>query len=59
VTLPSVHGESVVMQILDTSQGIRQLDRLGMAGLDRERFERAFHQAHGAGVGLPRARRPV
>jgi type IV pilus assembly protein PilB len=48
VTLPSVHGESVVMRILDTSQGIPQLDRLGMAYHDRERFEKAFHQSYGA-----------
>jgi type IV pilus assembly protein PilB len=48
VTLPSVHGESVVMRILDTSQGIPKLDRLGMADYERERFEKAFHQAYGA-----------
>jgi type IV pilus assembly protein PilB len=48
VTLPSVHGESVVMRILDTSNGIPKLDRLGMAPNDRMRFERAFHQAYGA-----------
>jgi type IV pilus assembly protein PilB len=48
VTLPSVHGESVVMRILDTSQGIPKLDRLGMADQERERFEKAFHQAYGA-----------
>jgi type IV pilus assembly protein PilB len=48
VTLPSVHGESVVMRILDTSQGIPKLDRLGMADHERERFEKAFHQAYGA-----------
>jgi type IV pilus assembly protein PilB len=48
VTLPSVHGESIVMRILDNSQGIPQLDRLGMAYRDRERFEKSFHQAYGA-----------
>ncbi len=48
VTLPSVHGESVVMRILDQSNGIPRLDRLGMADHERERFERAFHQAYGA-----------
>jgi type IV pilus assembly protein PilB len=48
VTLPSVHGESIVMRILDTSQGIPQLDRLGMAHHERERFERSFQQAYGA-----------
>jgi type IV pilus assembly protein PilB len=48
VTLPSVHGESVVMRILDKSSVVMELDRLGMATQDRERFERAFHQAYGA-----------
>jgi type IV pilus assembly protein PilB len=48
VTLPSVHGESVVMRILDTSSGVPRLDELGMALEERERFERAFHQAYGA-----------
>jgi type IV pilus assembly protein PilB len=48
VTLPSVHGESIVMRILDTSDGVPQLDRLGMAPHERERFEKGFHQAYGA-----------
>jgi type IV pilus assembly protein PilB len=48
VTLPSVHGESVVMRILDTSGGVPRLDELGMALEERERFERSFHQAYGA-----------
>jgi type IV pilus assembly protein PilB len=48
VTLPSVHGESVVMRILDTASGVPKLDQLGMALQERERFEHAFHQAYGA-----------
>jgi type IV pilus assembly protein PilB len=48
VTLPSVHGESIVMRILDTSSGPISLDRLGMADHERSRFERAFKQAYGA-----------
>jgi type IV pilus assembly protein PilB len=48
VTLPSVHGESVVMRILDTSSGIPELGKLGMADPERERFEKAFRQAYGA-----------
>jgi type IV pilus assembly protein PilB len=48
VTLPSVHGESIVMRILDTSTGVPRLDELGMALQERERFEQAFHQAYGA-----------
>jgi type IV pilus assembly protein PilB len=48
VTLPSVHGESVVMRILDKTSVVMDLDKLGMAVQEREPFERAFHQAYGA-----------
>jgi type IV pilus assembly protein PilB len=48
VTLPSVHGESIVMRILDKDSVVMKLDKLGMGAEDRERFERAFHETHGA-----------
>jgi type IV pilus assembly protein PilB len=48
VTLPSVHGESVVMRILDQDTTITDLEGLGMSPTDRERFQRAYHQAYGA-----------
>jgi type IV pilus assembly protein PilB len=48
VTLPTVHGEGVVMRILDKTSVVMQLDRLGMAPTEHERFERAFRQAYGA-----------
>jgi type IV pilus assembly protein PilB len=48
VTLPSVHGESIVMRILDKDSVVMKLDKLGMEETERERFEEAFHQAHGA-----------
>jgi len=48
VTLPSVHGESVVMRILDKSNVVMDLDKLGMSAQERTRFERAFRQAFGA-----------
>jgi type IV pilus assembly protein PilB len=48
VTLPSVHGESVVMRILDKDSVVMSLDKLGMAEAEHERFERAFGQAYGA-----------
>ena len=35
VTLPSVHGESVVMRILDKESVVMDLDRLGMGEDDR------------------------
>ena len=48
VTLPSVHGEGVVMRLLDKSQVLLSLDSLGMMEEGRERFERAFGQSYGA-----------
>ena len=48
VTLPSVHGESVVMRILDGSGGGVDLTSLGMGEHERERFSAAIHQAYGA-----------
>jgi type IV pilus assembly protein PilB len=48
VTLPSVHGEGVVMRILDKDSVQMDLDRLGMADEERNRFSRAIRQAYGA-----------
>ena len=43
VTLPSVHGESIVMRILDKDSVVMKLDKLGCDDVERERFEHAFH----------------
>jgi type IV pilus assembly protein PilB len=48
VTLPSVHGEGIVMRILDKEQVLLTLDTLGMRDDARTRFESAFHAAYGA-----------
>jgi type IV pilus assembly protein PilB len=48
VTLPSVHGESVVMRILDKDNARLDLERLGMQEAELDRFRRAFRKAHGA-----------
>jgi type IV pilus assembly protein PilB len=48
VTLPSVHGESIVMRILDKSSVQIDLDKLGMQSAERDRFRRAFSQSYGA-----------
>lgn len=47
VTLPSVHGESVVMRILDKEAVIMELDGLGMAEGERERFRRSVGKPYG------------
>jgi type IV pilus assembly protein PilB len=48
VTLPSVHGEGVVMRVLDKASVVVDLDKLGMADPERERLEHACRQTHGA-----------
>ena len=49
VTLPSVHGESIVIRILDQDGGVtHDLDALGFLQDERERFERAISQPYGA-----------
>jgi len=48
VTLPSVHGESVVLRILDKASVVMQLDKLGMQDHERQRFEQGFSRAYGA-----------
>src|SRR4051812_28846207 len=47
-TLPTAHGEKVVMRILDQSKATIQLEQLGMLPQALERFSKAFGQAHGA-----------
>jgi type IV pilus assembly protein PilB len=48
VSLPSVHGESVVLRILDKESIELKLEKLGMQGAELERFRRVFGRAHGA-----------
>jgi type IV pilus assembly protein PilB len=48
VTIPSVHGESVVLRILDKENIRLELDRLGLDEDELQRFRRAFTRAHGA-----------
>jgi type IV pilus assembly protein PilB len=48
VTIPSVHGESVVLRVLDKENIRLELDKLGMQPHELDRFRRAFHRAHGA-----------
>ncbi len=48
VTLPTVHGESVVMRILDKESVVMDLARLGMGPLELEVFDRTCRRSHGA-----------
>jgi MSHA biogenesis protein MshE len=46
-TLPTTHGESVVMRLLDQSTALLSLDRLGMTPEIEERFQRLIERTAG------------
>ncbi|MDH3884204.1 MAG: ATPase, T2SS/T4P/T4SS family, partial [Desulfobacterales bacterium] len=46
-TIPSIHGENMVLRLLDTSNSIYSLERLGMNDRDRKRLERMVIKPHG------------
>ncbi len=46
-TMPTQHGESVVMRLLDQSAGILNLDDIGMNEAVLERFRKSIHRPHG------------
>jgi type IV pilus assembly protein PilB len=48
VTIPSVHGESVVLRILDKASIRLELDKLGIQEHELQLFRRSFNRAHGA-----------
>ncbi len=47
-TLPSMHGEKVVIRILDKTDGIASLAELGYIDPGRARYEQSFHKPYGA-----------
>jgi type IV pilus assembly protein PilB len=46
-TSPSSHGENMVLRLLDTSNSIYSLERLGMTETDRQRLESIVTRPHG------------
>jgi len=46
-TMPLQYGEAVVMRLLDQSNQLTDLRRVGMPTAMRERFERMIHKPHG------------
>ncbi|MFZ3186656.1 MAG: GspE/PulE family protein [Pseudomonas sp.] len=48
--IPTVHGESVVIRILDTRQSLKSLDQIGFSGQDAERFRDLI--SHNQGIVL-------
>ena len=47
VTIPSVHGEGIVMRLLDKDTALITLDALGMKDESRDRFAAASRISHG------------
>jgi general secretion pathway protein E/type IV pilus assembly protein PilB len=45
--IPMLHGEAVVLRILDSGGAMRTMDSLGMAPRDRSAFERVLELPHG------------
>ena len=46
-TLPAMHGESVVMRLLDRSQPVRGLPEMGLAPDDQRIWQELIHRPHG------------
>ncbi|RRJ63577.1 type II/IV secretion system protein [Paenibacillus oralis] len=46
-SLPTVHGEQIVMRLFDQSEGIQSLDKLGMAEENLELLRRMVGKQHG------------
>ena len=46
-TLPAMHGESIVMRLLDRGQPIRGLAEMGMLPIDQEQWDQLIHRPHG------------
>ena len=46
-TMPTQHGESVVMRLLDQNEGILNLDEIGMNEEVLSRFREVIHRPHG------------
>ena len=45
--IPMLHGEAVVLRLLDSGGAMRTMESLGMAGRDRTAFERVLELPHG------------
>lgn len=45
--MPTVHGEKVVLRILDKSRGITNLEKLGIEGIAYERLTKAIQKPYG------------
>ncbi len=46
-TIPTGHGERVVLRLLDKGEGRLDLEQLGMSSQDRDEMDRLIHRPHG------------
>ncbi len=46
-SLPTIHGENLVLRLLDTSGGIIGLDQLGMSTKDQDKLNNMIHRPYG------------
>jgi type IV pilus assembly protein PilB len=46
-SMPTIHGENVVLRLLDMSSGVYSLDRLGMIETDRDKIDTMIRKAYG------------
>jgi type IV pilus assembly protein PilB len=46
-SIPTIHGENIVMRLLDTSAGVYSLDRLGMVKSDIEKIKSIIKKPYG------------
>ena len=45
--LPAIHGESVVVRLLDPEQGLWGIDQIGLTPADRQRLDEVMARSHG------------
>lgn len=45
--MPALHGESVVIRILDTSAGMKDISEIGFSSTDEQRFRRLIQRSSG------------
>ena len=46
-TIPSIYGENMVLRLLDTSNSVYSLERLGMSETDKKKLEAMISKPHG------------
>ena len=45
--MPAIHGESVVIRLLDTAESLRRMDQIGLSDVDEQRLTDVMNRSHG------------